>query len=608
MSSPRLPKRFHAFTITQALGAFNDNVFKMLLQLFVLRVMLAANAEELISQATLVFTVPFVLFGPWAGYFADRFAKSNLMRVIKIAEIGIMLIGVLAFYLGDVYFMLLVLFLMASQSTFFSPAKQGLIPEICEPEAITHANSWVEMTTFLFIIVGIVIAGVLMDVHDNNAMAVALYCVVFAVMGTISAFFIPKTTPKGSHTKFPWNPITGIVKDLIFLKRQKGLWLAGLANSYFWMLGLVFSTNVLIYGERLLNLGESSSVKLTVLPAFMAVGIGAGSMLAGRWSGQKVELGLVPLGGLGMSLGAIGLFFSTSSYWLTSALLILTGICGGLFIVPLFAYLQFVAEEHEKGRVLATVGVLNGLFLVLGSLLYNLFAVQFGLSADAFFLLMGIATVGAVIYICTIIPEYFIRFCGWLLTHTFYNIRIVGAEHVPLKGPALLLPNHVSFIDAFLIGSTMQRFIRYMMLKSYYQIPMAKHIFRIMDTIPIEPAEGKESVAKSLQAAREKLVQNHVVCIFPEGGLTRDGRIQPFKPGFETVMKGLECPIVPVYMHRVWGSIFSYERGKVLWKMPRKIPYPVTIEYGEPLPPTATAAEAEHAVRLLAAKYNGTAA
>lgn len=605
MPSPRLPKRFHAFTITQALGAFNDNVFKMLLQLFVIKVLLAANAEEIISQATLVFTVPFVVFGPWSGYFADRFSKSSLMRIIKIAEIAIMLIGVTAFYYGNVYFMLLVLFLMASQSTFFSPAKQGLIPEICEPESITHANSWVEMTTFLFIIVGIVIAGVLMDVHDNSTMAVAMYCVLFAVMGTISAFFIPKTQPAGSKTKFPWNPISGIWRDIIFLKKQKGLWLAGLANSYFWMLGLIFSTNILIYGERLLNLGESGSVYLTVLPAFMAIGIGAGSMLAGMWSGRKVELGLVPLGGLGMAFGGIMLYFSTGSYWLTSVLLMITGISGGLYIVPLFAYLQHLADEHEKGRVLATVGVINGLFLVLGSLLYNLFAVQFGWSADKIYLIMGIASIGAVIYICTIIPEYFIRFCGWLLTHTFYRIKIIGAEHLPFKGPALIVPNHVSFVDPFFIGSTLQRFIRFIMLKSYYDIPIIKRIFKIMDTIPIAPLEGKESVASSLNAARQKLMDGHVVCIFAEGGLTRDGEIKEFRTGLETVMEGVNCPIIPVYMHNVWGSIFSYEGGKAIWKWPRKIPYSITVQYGEPMSANARASEVELAVRNMAAQFAG---
>jgi acyl-[acyl-carrier-protein]-phospholipid O-acyltransferase/long-chain-fatty-acid--[acyl-carrier-protein] ligase len=607
MPSARLPKRFHAFTITQALGAFNDNVYKMLLQLFVLQVLMAVREEIFIWVAMFVFTVPFVIFGPWSGYFADRFSKSNLMRIIKFAEIAIMVIGVAAFYWQNIVFMFFVLFLMATQSTFFSPAKQGLIPEICEPESITHANSWVEMTTFLFIIAGIVVAGVLMDLHSNNTVTAALYCVGFAILGTITVFFIPKTKPAGSKTKFPWNPVTGIWRDLVFLKRQKGLWLAGLANSYFWLLGLIFSTNILLYGKRLLKLGESSNVLLTVLPAFMAIGIGAGSMLAGRWSGRKVELGLVPLGGLGMAGGSIALFFSTNSYLATSFLLIFTGVSAGLYIVPLFAYLQFVPDEHEKGRVLATVGVLNGLMMVLGSMIYLLFAVLLNFSADTIYLIMGIATIGAVVYICTIIPEYFIRFCGWLLTHTFYNIKITGAEHLPFKGPALIVPNHVSFVDPFFIGSTVQRFIRYIMLKNYYDIPIIKKIFNIMDTIPIAPSEGKDSVARSLKAARHKLLEGHVVCIFAEGGLTRDGEIKEFRTGLETVMEGVDCPIIPVYLHNVWGSIFSYEGGKAVWKWPRKIPYPITVQYGEPMPANAKAHEVEAEVRKMAAEFDAAA-
>ncbi|MFQ5632942.1 MAG: MFS transporter, partial [bacterium] len=591
-----LPKRFHAFIITQALGAFNDNVYKMLLQLFVLQVLIALREEIYIWVAMFVFTIPFVLFGPWSGYFADRFSKSNLMRVIKIAEIAIMLIGAAAFYWQDIVFMFFVLFLMATQSTFFSPAKQGFIPETCEPESITHANSWVEMTTFLFIIAGIVVAGLLMDWYNNNTVAATLYCVGFAIMGTVSALFIPNTRPAGSKTKFPWNPVVGIWRDLVFLKRQKGLWLAGLANSYFWLLGLIFLTNILLYGKRLLQLGESN-VLLTVLPAFMMIGIGAGSMLAGRWSGRKVELGLVPLGGLGMAAGSIALFFSTNSYLLTSLLLIFTGVSAGLYIVPLFAYLQFVPDEHEKGRVLATVGVLNGLMMVLGSMIYLLLAVLLNFSADTIYLIMGIATVGAVIYICTIIPEYFIRFCGWLLTHTLYNIKIIGAEHLPMKGPALIVPNHVSFVDPFFIGSTVQRFIRFIMLRNYYDIPIIRKVFQIMDTIPIAPWEGHESVAKSLETARQKLTEGHVVCIFAEGGLTRDGAIKEFRSGLETVMDGVSCPIIPVYMHNVWGSIFSYERGKVIWKWPRKFPYPITVQYGEPMPADSKAAEVEARVR-----------
>ncbi|HJN49239.1 MAG: MFS transporter [Pseudomonadales bacterium] len=607
MTNPVLPPRFHAFTATQALGAFNDNVFRTLLQLFVIGVLIDVDSAEALSKATFVFTIPFVLFGPWSGYLSDRFAKHNLMRVIKIFEILIMLLGALAFYIGHLNLLLVILFLMATQSAFFSPAKQGIIPEMCKAESITHANGWVEMTTFVFIILGIVTAGGLMTLHDNQGMLAASYCVAFAVAGSTCAFFIPKMPAAGSKTAFPWNPLVGIAKDLKFLKAQQGLWLAGLANSYFWMIGMLYSTNVLIYGDTLLGLGPEDNIKLAVLPAFMAIGIGTGSMLASRLSAQKVEIGLVPLGGFGIAAGSVGLFFSTGSYLATSICLIFTGVAAGLYIVPLFSYLQFRADEQEKGRVLATVGILNGLFLVLGSIIFYLLSVELSLKANTVFLVIGLATVVEVIYICTVIPEYFLRMCNWLITHTFYNISVRGDHNVPFRGPALIVPNHVTFIDAFLISSTVQRLIRYIMLKDYYDVPIIRSLFGIMDVIPIAPSEGRESVVQTLITARQKLLDGHVVCIFAEGALTRDGQIQEFRTGLETIMEDVDCPIVPACIHDVWGSIFSWQHGKAIWKWPKKIPYPVTITFGEAMPPTATANEVEQAVRGIAADFESSA-
>lgn len=606
MTNPELPHRFHAFTVTQALGAFNDNVFRTVLQLYVIGVLIDVDSAETLAKATLVFTIPFVLFGPWAGYFADKYAKHKLMRLIKICEILIMLLGVLAFYIGNLNFMLFILFLMATQSAFFSPAKQGIIPEMCETESITHANGWVEMTTFVFIILGIVTAGGLMGLHENDAMLAVIYCVAFAIAGSVCVFFIPKMPAAGSKTEFPWNPLVGIAENLKFLRRQQGLWLAGLANSYFWMIGMLYSTNVLIYGDTLLDLGPEDSFKLAVLPAFMAIGIGTGSMLASRLSAQKVEIGLVPLGGFGIAAGSVGLFFSAGSYLATSVWLIVTGIAGGLYIVPLFAYLQFKADEQEKGRVLATVGILNGLFLVLGSIIFYLLSVQLRLQANTIFLLIGLVTVVEVIYICTVIPEYFLRMCAWLITHTFYNITVQGHGNVPFRGPALIVPNHVTFVDAFLISSTLQRLVRFIMLKDYYDVPIVRNAFAIMDVIPIAPAEGRDSIMQTLATARQKLIEGHVVCIFAEGALTRDGQIHEFRSGFETIMEDVDCPIVPACIHDVWGSIFSWEHGKVIWKWPKKVPYPVTITYGEPMPPTSTANEVERAVRELAARIETT--
>lgn len=603
MTNPELPHRFHAFTATQALGAFNDNVFRTVLQLYIIGVLIDVDSAETLAKATFVFTIPFVLFGPWSGYLADKYAKYKLMRLIKMCEILIMLLGVLAFYIGNLNFMLFILFLMATQSAFFSPAKQGIIPEMCKTESITHANGWVEMTTFVFIILGIVTAGGLMGLHENDAMSAAIYCVAFAIAGSVCVFFIPKMPAAGSKTEFPWNPLAGIAENLKFLQRQQGLWLAGLANSYFWMIGMLYSTNILIYGDTLLDLGPGDSFKLAVLPAFMAIGIGTGSMLASRLSAQKVEIGLVPLGGFGIAAGSVGLFFSTGSYLATSIWLIVTGIAGGLYIIPLFAYLQFHADEQEKGRVLATVGILNGLFLVLGSIIFYLLSVQLRLQANTIFLLIGLVTVVEVIYICTVIPEYFLRMCAWLITHTFYNITVQGHSNVPFRGPALIVPNHVTFVDAFLISSTLQRLIRFIMLKDYYDVPIVRKAFAIMDVIPIAPAEGRNSVMQTLAAARQKLLEGHVVCIFAEGALTRDGQIHEFRSGLETIMEDVDCPIVPACIHDVWGSIFSWEHGKVIWKWPKKIPYPVTITFGEPIPPTSTANEVERAVRDIAAGF-----
>lgn len=600
-----LPTRFSAFVATQAFGAFNDNFFKTLLQLFVLQIMAVSGAERLISIATLAFTIPFVFFGPWAGYFSDKYSKTTVMILVKGGEILIMILGILAFFAGSVPWLIVVLFLMAAQSTFFSPAKSGIIPEICHEESITRANSWVEMTTFVAILLGTALTGLLLSLHHNKASLVSLYCVAVAIFGTLSSLLIPRTKAAGREQPFPWNPVRGIVRDLLFLKRQKGLFLASLANSYFWLLGLIFSTNILVYGKNFLHLTAEDNVRLSFLPAYLGIGIAAGSLLAGRWSGKKVELGLVPLGGLGMAFAGIALCFTFDSYLSTALVLFFSGVSGGLYIVPLYAYLQFEAKPNEKGRVLATAGVLNGLFLVLGALLYHLLAVVFAVQAPVLYLIMGVVTIGVVIYICTIIPEYLIRFVAWLLTHTFYRIRIIGSENVPFHGPALLVPNHVSFVDALLVGATIQRFIKFIMYKKYFEFPILKRLCAIMEVIPIAPYEGRESVGKSLDTAREKLIAGEVVCIFAEGKITRDGHLDEFRPGFETIMNNLTCPIIPVYLHNVWGSIFSFEGGKSLWKIPKWIPYPVTVSYGHPLPPDSKATDVESAVRALEEKTKG---
>lgn len=608
MHAGKLPKRFWAYLTTQSLGAFNDNFFKLLLQLYVLTIVLENIENELLEQvkfnflATFVFTIPFVLFGPWSGYFADKYAKARVMKVVKVAEIFIMAAGVLAFYIGDVNLLIAILFLMATQSTFFSPSKYGYIPESCPPESVTAGNSWVEMTTFVSIILGTVVAGLLMFLHGDNQTTVSIYAVGFAVLGVVFAVMIREYPAAGSKEPFPWNPVSGVFKDLKFLKRHKGLFLAALANSYFWMIGLLFQTNILIYGEQMLAGDENKTMLLSLLPAFIGIGIAAGSMLASRWSGKKVELGLVPLGGFGMAICGILLYFTANAYTPTCVLLLLIGAFGGLYIVPLYAYLQYYAEENEKGRVMAAAGILNGLFMVLGILIYGLLGIVWELQPETIYLIIGVTTIFAVIYIGTVVPEYFIRFVFWLLTNTIYRVRIVGEDKIPFEGPALLTPNHVTYVDSFFVGSTMQRFVRFIMHVDFYKFPVLRKFFDLMKAIPIDPAAGRESVGATLERAAEELRQNHVVCIYPEGKLTRDGKLSEFRPGLESIMEGIDAPIIPVYMHNLWGSMFSYSGGKAILKRPR--PWAkITICFGEHLPPTATAAEVEAAVRALAERF-----
>jgi len=594
-----LPKRFSAFLITQSLGAFNDNLFKMLLQLYVIQILVTEHTAGLISQANLVFTVPFVIFGPWSGYLADRFSKSTVMKVVKFAEIGVMLLGALAFYYGSVSMMLATLFLMATQSTFFGPAKYGYIPEQCETEAITSANSWVGMTTFLAIILGTTAGGILLSLHSNSGLTVAGYAIAFAAVGFLVSTRINPVKPAGTKEAFPVNPAKAILKDLTFLKSNHPIYLAALANGYFWMIGLIFQTNILIYGKQLVAGMDNANIMLSILPALIGIGVATGSMLAKRWSGKIVELGLVPLGGIGMAICGMLFIFTTSSYLSTCILLFITGVFGGLYTIPLISYIQLKAGAEVKGRIIAAAGMLNGLFLVLGTILHRVLAVELALNPATIFFMIGVMTIGVVYIICRIIPEYFLRFCTWLLTHTLYRIRIEGAENVPQEGPVLLAPNHISYTDAFMITASLQRFVRFVMLKKFYDMPIVNRLFKLAKMIPIDPSGGRKKVTESLTMARGELLDEQAVCIFPEGKISRSGEMNEFRRGCESIMDGIDCPIIPVYIHNPDGSFFRMRNGKWTWKWPRRLRLgsPITIYFGKAMPASARAADIEAAVR-----------
>lgn len=371
----KLTKSFGSYLVTLGLGAFNDHFFKMILQIFVLTILAIQGAEDLIAWAALVFTTPFVLFAPWAGYLADRYCKVKVMRWVKLSEIIFMSLGFLAFYLENMPFLIVILFLMASQSAFFSPAKSGFIPETLPKENLGSANGLANMITFMTVIFGSAIAGILLDVFDNNILTVSGVSVGIALSGYLSSFFMVQPKQNLIKRQFPLNPFTAIVDDLKYIYGFRDLFVSGLSSGYFWFLGLLFQTNILVYAVDHLGLKDNQNTELAMLPAIMGIGIALGSLLGGRITKNKIRVELVPLVALVFSMASLGLYFSATSYLITLIILFIAGIAGGVYMIPVHNYLQHHAPDGEKGRILSTAGMLDGSFLIVSSLIYRLLAV-----------------------------------------------------------------------------------------------------------------------------------------------------------------------------------------------------------------------------------------
>jgi acyl-[acyl-carrier-protein]-phospholipid O-acyltransferase/long-chain-fatty-acid--[acyl-carrier-protein] ligase len=582
-----------AFLWTQFLGALNDNIYKMIVSLLAADIGLSeGGGSGYLSLVLAIYIFPFFLFSGYAGHMADVLSKRTVLVAFKVFEIAVMIVGIFAFHAGSLAWMLAVLFLMAIHSTFFSPAKYGILPEMLPEKELSRANGLLEMSTFLAIILGTSLGSMMVFALKDSSEWIGVILTGVAVAGTLTSLRIPNVAPSGATYPFQWDPWAEIRGGLKRLYGDRTLWLTVLGIAYFWFLGALLQTDLILLGKEVMGLDELS---IGFLATFLAVGIGVGSIAAGRLSGDKVELGLVPLGAIVMAACSVLLFFSTQSYAATAVALSLMGFAGGLFAVPLNALLQQRSGREEKGRLIATNNFIStaGILLASGALWTQ--RDLLGIPADWIILILGLLTLAATIYILTILPDFLIRFTLWLLTHTIYRIRIVGQEHVPFRGPALLVCNHLSYVDALLVSASVQRFIRFLVYRPYYEIKWLNWLFRLMKAIPVS-ARHRREIVESLARAREELAQGHVVCIFAEGAISRTGNLLPFKRGFEKIVEGLEIPVIPVHLDRLWGSIFSFKDGRFFWKWPERLPYPVTVSFGAPLPAKVTAREAREAI------------
>ncbi|RME60512.1 MAG: MFS transporter, partial [Candidatus Dadabacteria bacterium] len=572
---------FKALLITQALGALNDNLFKTVVALlFLNEIAKEATKVAYLSASLAFFVLPYVLFSGYAGWLSDRYSKVWVIRGTKLLEVVIMFLGVIGFLLKAPSFLIFVVFLMGFQSALFSPAKYGILPEMLSEEELSKGNGYLELFTFLAIIAGTALAGFSSSMSNPGVLSLLI---AFAGMGT--SFLIKDVNASEHYPKFVLNPFKNNITFLKKIREQKGLWLTVLGIAYFWFLGGVFQMNIMIFSKEELALTDSLT---GILLAILGIGIGIGSTVAGKVSEGKVELGLVPLGALGLTIFSF-LLGVTSSYILVALWVFLIGTSSGFFIVPLNAYLQAKSPQKERGRYIASSNFFTFVAVLIASFLFWIAEGVLEVKPSQVFIIISGITVLVSLYLLKLLPEMLARCINWIIIHLFYRIEKINFQNLPKEGGALLVCNHVSYIDAQLLLASIPRPVRFLMYRPIYELALVKPLAKAVGAIPIAAKDGREKISKTLKYCAELIKKGELVGIFAEGGITRDGEVQEFKKGLETIMEGLSEPIVPVALKEVWGSIFSFSEGKVLFKKPKKIPYPVKIIFGKPLPSSAKA-------------------
>ncbi len=583
-------KGFSFFLCTQFLGAFNDNVFKIVISMLAIKSK-SDTSGAYISLIGAIFMVPFFFFSGYAGYAADRFNKRTILIWTKALELLAMILALFTFVIGKINLMLAVLFLMALQTTFFSTAKYGILPEMLTDKDLSRANGLVEMSTFFAIILGTSAGGLMFSIWEASLGTVGWVLIGVALVGYTASLGISSVGTPKNHPRFELNPWAEVRHGVKRLSQNKMLWSTVMGISYFAFLGSFLQMDFLLFGSEVMQLDEFS---ISLLGTFLAIGVGLGSLLAGRLSGDKVELGLVPLGSIGMGLFAVMLALSGNSFAKTAFVLVLLGTAGGIFSVPLYAMLQQKSGTAERGKLIGTSNFLMTVAILSASGFLWLLHDVASLGPDQIIMILGLFTLAMTPYVMKIVPQYLIRFSLWMLTHTIFKIRMKGQQHVPFRGPALLVGNHVSYIDGLLVGACVQRFIRFVVYREFFKIKGVGWLLKVMRAIPVG-GNGREAAIASMQQGRQALLEGHVVCIFAEGAISETGEMLPFKKGFEWMVKDLDVPIIPVYLEGLRGSVFSARKGR-FWGWPLKLFLRVSVAFGAPLPSTTTAREVRKAV------------
>lgn len=610
-------RRFGPFFVTQTLGAFNDNIFKnalVILLAFGVAGLSQADVDLYVNLAAGLFILPFFLFSATAGQLAEKYDKAAIIRAVKVFEIAIMLCAVVALHFRNVPFLLGLLFMMGVHSTLFGPVKYSILPQHLHESELIGGNAWVEAATFLAILLGTMLGGWLITL-DGGTSWVGAAVVIVAVCGYWASRSVPQAPPAAPGLKINWNPVTETWHNIAFIRGNRTVFLSVLGISWFWFFGVTFLSQLPNYTK--VYLGGNEQV-VTLLLTIFSLGIGIGSMLCERLSGHRVEIGLVPLGSIGLTVFGVDLYFASTSIAAAQGLgaaaflhlagstrvlldLGLIGLSGGLFIVPLYALIQTRSEPTHRSRIIAGNNILNAAFMVTSAIL-AIVLLKVGLTIPQLLLVAALLNAAVAIFIYTLVPEFLMRFLAWMLIRVLYRIRVEGLDHIPEKGAAIVVCNHVSFVDALIVGGSVRRPLRFVMYHKIYNIPGLNFLFRTMRAIPIAPAkEDPELLRRAFDEIDAALKNGELVGLFPEGGLTPDGEIQTFKTGIDRILEREPVPVVPMAVRGLWRSLWSRRDSRLgRMRLPRRFRAKITLIAVAAMPPDqASAATLEDAVRRL---------
>lgn len=574
-------KRFAPYFLTQFLGAFNDNVFKNALVILLTFKIVSGHSAILVNLAAVIFILPFFLFSPLAGQIADKFEKSALIRKIKWVEIGIMSVGVIALYLNSITMLLAVLFMMGTQSTFFGPIKYSILPQHLREDELMSGNALVEAGTFLAILFGTILGGVLAS-FDQYVLPVSVAILLFSVLGRLTSQFIPKAQAEQPDLDIDYNLFRSGKSIFSTLASDKAIFYTVFGISWFWFFGATFLTQLPVFSREFLF---GSPYVATALMAMFSIGIAIGSWISSKLSRGKVEVGLVPIGALGMTvfgayLGLIDLPFSSTEntvadlftkfvYIKTLLALLLLAMSGGLFIVPLYANVQTKTPIEYLSRNIAANNILNALLMVIAGV-FAIICFKLGNNIQNLFVIVALLNAVVGLFIFKRVPEFTMQLGAWLLMHSVYRIGKHDLENIPEEGAAVLACNHVSFVDPIVIGAVSPRPMRFVMYHKIYNLPVIHHFFKQAGAIPIAPAkEDPELLERAYDEIAKALENGELVVIFPEGGLTPDGELQELKPGITRILERTPVPVIPMAISGLWGTWFSRHKGRAMKGWPR---------------------------------------